>query len=1032
MITPMAAATNQLDALQKGAPTLDWTQHDVPNISTFCREFREYDWAATQLGPIQEWPNPLRQHVLFIMAHPKPRALFWGPDAISLYNEAATPVVAALGRIGSLGKPAAEAWPDVWRQGPGIMFETAMRSGTTTQVESFYLELQPTDSDRLEETYWSLVFLPLYDADGCIVGVVDEFDGVTNQVIKKRHSKTIKSLDLGRDAKELADVWKSVLGALEANNQDAPFALLYSVKDSDSDLFNEQSRAPDLLAVQEACEFEGSVGIVPDYGLRNLKQIESSAFTDSILEAWRSKKPVVCQLSPNNLPKALAAPTIPGRGFDSVVDSALVLPIPQLNGSDPIAILIVGTNPRRRYDAFYQEFICQFTEKVSSIVASVQVPKHQRHTRNAVKTMTREHAALSDRLLRRTQLARQSEQRFKTLADSAPVGMCLFTIDGDCLWRNEAHLQTLCITDAQLNPSKWHEFLHPSDLQAATEWWQRVAQGAGYTTNFEMRIRKACRALGPDEAVDEKEEFSWIMMKWTTEHGEDDSPLTVMTWAVDITHQKNVEELQNQRVQEALEQKRASENFIDVICHELRNPLSAVLLSAESISESLEAHLSAGKNHLLRTVIESIKKSADVVSFCTQHEKRIIDDVLTLSKLDSKLIVIASENAKPVLLLEKIMQIHEAELTNAGVEVRLQIHPSYADLGIVYTMLDTGRLLQVLINLFSNACKFIKGCPMQVITLHLAASTTEPVAGPSGKPYVPRRNGELTLGTPGAKTNSHITGEDTVFLQLAVEDTGPGMSPQDSQELFHRFSQASPKTYGQYGGSGLGLFISRELIELQGGRIGVHSELGRGTTFFFYIQARKVDAPPPSPKPPTSPKEPRRAPVAEILQDRKRRKLEPVQSPAAFRRGTREARSFRGMPLVPTAGPTSPSAKAINVLLVEDNMINQRLVQQRLTKEGCVVHVANNGEEALAFISRSSFARPGSGRANQTVIPIDVVLCDIEMPVMDGLTCVRRFRELEAKGDLIRHLPVIAATANARREHVENAITQGMVRILVS
>jgi hypothetical protein len=84
---------------------------------------------------------------------------------------------------------------------------------------------------------------------------------------------------------------------------------------------------------------------------------------------------------------------------------------------------------------------------------------------------------------------------------------------------------------------------------------------------------------------------------------------------------------------------------------------------------------------------------------------------------------------------------------------------------------------------------------------------------------------------------------EEIYLEFAVQDTGRGLSPEELKVLFQRFQQASPRTHVQYGGSGLGLFISRELTELQGGEIGVSSEAGKGSTFAFYVKCRRSNEP---------------------------------------------------------------------------------------------------------------------------------------------------------------------------------------------
>jgi len=121
---------------------------------------------------------------------------------------------------------------------------------------------------------------------------------------------------------------------------------------------------------------------------------------------------------------------------------------------------------------------------------------------------------------------------------------------------------------------------------------------------------------------------------------------------------------------------------------------------------------------------------------------------------------------------------------------------------------------------------------------------------------------------------------------------------------------------------------------------------------------------------------------------------------------------------------TGSMDKASNyeVLLVEDNLVNQKVLSKQLKKVGCVVHVANHGGEALNFLKTSNLWRDNA--EGQT---LDIVLMDLEMPVMDGLTCARQIRELQSQGTLTRHVPIIAVTANARKEQIEISMAAGMV-----
>jgi CheY-like chemotaxis protein len=114
-----------------------------------------------------------------------------------------------------------------------------------------------------------------------------------------------------------------------------------------------------------------------------------------------------------------------------------------------------------------------------------------------------------------------------------------------------------------------------------------------------------------------------------------------------------------------------------------------------------------------------------------------------------------------------------------------------------------------------------------------------------------------------------------------------------------------------------------------------------------------------------------------------------------------------------------------HILLVEDNLINQKVLSKQLRNTGCTVHVANHGVEALDFLLTTTLWVDGSCDGNRN--ELSIILMDLEMPIMDGLTCTRRIRDLEREGKLKGHVPIIAVTANTRMEQMDLAIEAGMV-----
>ena len=338
----------------------------------------------------------------------------------------------------------------------------------------------------------------------------------------------------------------------------------------------------------------------------------------------------------------------------------------------------------------------------------------------------------------------------------------------------------------------------------------------------------------------------------------------------------------------------------------------------------------------------------------------------------------------------------EGEAQTADIKMQYTIDESIEKLRVDWVKLDPSRLLQVLINLTTNAIKFTATQAKRAITVTLSASEDRPPHTSSDDAgrvsYFPSRSKAKDL------TKGHDWGDGKeVFLHFAVRDTGRGLNEGEKKLLFLRFSQASPRTHVQYGGSGLGLFISRELVELQGGEIGVASEAGVGSTFAFYIKARRSSAPLEQIQ---LAGEPRRTQSSEAKKAKSRIKL--------ARRSISDKISV---------------TNDLKVMIVEDNLVNQRVLQRQLKNTGCTVYVANHGIECIERLKESTYWRDHPKDA----IEVGVILMDLEMPLMDGLTCARKIRELQKTGELLRHVPIIAVTANARSEQINTAMGAGMV-----
>lgn len=307
--------------------------------------------------------------------------------------------------------------------------------------------------------------------------------------------------------------------------------------------------------------------------------------------------------------------------------------------------------------------------------------------------------------------------------------------------------------------------------------------------------------------------------------------------------------------------------------------------------------------------------------------------------------------------------------------------------------MDSGRVLQILFNLIGNSIKFMKDRPTRKLTVTVQMTHERP------------KNGDLIYLPSGKKYADHTAGLVSenirvVYIYYSVEDTGPGLSSQEMNVLFERFKQASPKTHTQYGGSGLGLFISRELAERHGGEIGLASAVGRGSTFAFYVKC--------------------------LLSEQRSAIIDPSHSSTPMPKRTSTILSTT----VPTSSDPGRSSTrkaslqkdtVTDILIVEDNVVNQKILDRQLRRLGYQTRIAGNGVEALAILKESTWwHKPMKG-----AFDLSIVLCDLEMPIMDGTTCVRTIREWQQHDLLSSDVPVIALTGNARAEQTRAAKEAG-------
>ncbi|KAL9607240.1 MAG: hypothetical protein Q9167_007828 [Letrouitia subvulpina] len=993
---PVAQANNFEISMQPDSGFFDWTRLPmVPTLPKHIQFARSIDWASTKLGPIESWSTELRCMCNMIMASPHPAAMYWGDDLIAIYNEAYI-LLAGEKHPTLMGQSYRIAWAEIWDNVKDV-FANAFATGQATMKDDDCLFIRRSSLPGfLEETFFSWSIIPLVGLDGSVVGLYNPAFEKTRRKIAERRMLTLREVgEQTAAARELKAFWSKVLKALEYNECDSPFVILYSVGDDiESEASSMQSSS---VGSVRQCNLEGTLG-VPEGHPAAPSKIDLKAgpeyFAHVFREAMKSDRPILLQVENETLDANLLQ-GLHWRGYGDPCRAAVCCPIFLTGGDSILGFLVMGLNPRRPYDDDYSLFVQLLSRQLTTSSASVVLYEEEiARGRRAAQVAALDRTELSEQLAIRTQEAVESETKFTRMAEFAPVGIFIADSQGQITYCNDAWYEISRVPKAYGSTEDWMDFVKDEDKERVFRLWDNLVQNA-VAMNCEFRFNT------PWEDQQGHRSDTWVLASAYPEKNETGGLKIIFGSLTNISQQKWAELLEKRKMEEAVEMKRQQENFIDITSHEMRNPLSAILQCADEIASTLKAYRSSDHAlpQLLDDLLDSNIDAAQTIALCAQHQKRIVDDILTLSKLDSALLLVTPCDVMPASVVQRALKMFDGEVQTAHIKLNFQIDDSLQKHNIQWVKLDPSRLLQVLINLITNAIKFTTTQAKRVITVVLGASIRRPSKTPGFNTvsYFPTRTKRSDL----MSSADWGTGEKC-HLYFAVQDTGRGLTEDETKLLFHRFSQASPRTHVQYGGSGLGLFISRELVELQGGEIGVASRAGEGSTFAFYIAARRS----------TTPQEALdQSPYVGMRSER-------VPSPNVWKASK-------------VALSTSP-AKALmpktifKILIVEDNLVNQRVLQRQLRNLGCIVYVANHGVECIDRLKESTFWKNHSKEA----LDLSVVLMDLEMPVMDGLTCARKIRDLQDAKEIIRHVPLIAVTANARSEQIDTALAAGMVSFL--
>lgn len=381
----------------------------------------------------------------------------------------------------------------------------------------------------------------------------------------------------------------------------------------------------------------------------------------------------------------------------------------------------------------------------------------------------------------------------------------------------------------------------------------------------------------------------------------------VRAYGIDITA-----DVALRRAKEAAEESaRAKSIFLATMSHELRTPMNGVLGCTQLLQDT---SLADGQRQLIQTM----HRSAEALL-------ALVNDILDFSKIEAGKMTLETADIHLRSLVEDVITLVSELAKNKGLSVIVHVAADVP--GSLRG--DPVRLRQILFNLVGNAIKFTE-------------------------------TGSVTVSVALRPALAHYP--DSILLGWSIADTGIGMTDEQQARLFQAYSQAETSTARKFGGTGLGLMICRQLVELMGGEISVRSTAGKGTTFDY---------------------------TTLLLPTIQRERIEPESAVSSQ--------------------PEASTNISRRILVADDNEINQVVACKFLQKLGYEVEVARNGREAVDALARTAY---------------DAVLLDCEMPEMDGYEAARTIR-LSEQGHG-SHLPIIALTGHATSQAEQLCKDAGM------
>jgi len=462
--------------------------------------------------------------------------------------------------------------------------------------------------------------------------------------------------------------------------------------------------------------------------------------------------------------------------------------------------------------------------------------------------------------------------------------------------------------------SSWSDRLHPDDKERTLAAFKNHMLDKTGKTPYDVEYK----------LLKKNGEYAYYRASGESIRDENGAPIRVAGALMDITETKDILlETERQKI-EAEAASRAKSDFLSTMSHEMRTPMNAIIgmTAVGKKAENIEQ-----KNHALTKIGDA-----------SNHLLGVINDVLDMAKIEANKLELIPIEYDLEKMLQKVITIIHFRVDEKQQELTINIDSNIPR----FIIGDDQRLAQVITNLLSNANKFT----------------------PEG--------GKIHLDVS-------LVQETSSFCELKIEvsDNGIGIAHEQQKRLFMAFEQAESGTSRTYGGTGLGLVISKRIVELMDGSIWIDSDIGKGAKFLLTVKAKRGRK-----------NHDNESFTTIIKQD------ENIENNTGRFTGKR-------------------------LLLAEDIEINRAILVALLEDTKLIIDCAENGKEAVEMIEASPYR-------------YDIVFMDIQMPIMDGLEATRQIRIMEDRWqsaspmETYKRLPIVAMTANVFKDDIEACLAAGM------